>query len=75
VVPKTMMRSILGQAPGVDQRAIDLGYPSDVGEDGGRPVTGIGGALPDSPADAGPGGDPPGPGPGSDRRSSSPPTP
>jgi hypothetical protein len=43
LVPKPVMRSILGQAPGVDERAIDLGYPSDVGEDGGRPATGIGG--------------------------------
>jgi len=33
---------------------------------GGRPPVSAD-ALPDSPADAGPGGDPPGPGPGSDR--------
>ena len=46
LVPKPTMRSILGQAPGVDERAIDLGYPSDVGEDGGRPATGIGGRPP-----------------------------
>jgi len=46
VVLKPVMRSILGQAPGVDERAIDLGYPSDVGEDGGRPATGIGGRPP-----------------------------
>ena len=46
LVPKTVMRSILGQAPGVDERAIDLGHPSDVGEDGGRPATGAGGRPP-----------------------------
>jgi hypothetical protein len=46
LVPKRTMRSILGQAPGVDQRAIDLGYPSDVGEDGGRSAAGIGGRPP-----------------------------
>ena len=46
LVPKTARRSILGQAPGVDERAIDLGHPSDFGEDGGRPATGIGGRPP-----------------------------
>jgi len=46
LVPKPVMRSILGQAPGVDERAIDLGYPSDVGEDGGRSATAIGGRPP-----------------------------
>src|SRR5215472_2977109 len=67
LVPKTVMRSILGQAPGVDERAIDLGYPSDFGEDGGGRPPASADVLPDTPADAGPGGDPPGPGPGSDR--------
>jgi hypothetical protein len=37
------MRSILGQALGVDERAIDLGYPSEFGEDrGAAVVVGIG---------------------------------
>jgi hypothetical protein len=59
------MRSILGQAPGVDERAIDLGYPSDVGEDGGRPAAGIGRRTPSltRPQTPGPAATPPAPGP------------
>lgn len=35
LVPSTVMRSILGQALGVDEQAIDLSYPSELGQDPG----------------------------------------
>jgi hypothetical protein len=34
LVPKDLMRAILGQALGVDPQAIDLNYPSEIGDDG-----------------------------------------
>ncbi len=35
LVPKELMRAILGQALGIDEQTIDLSYPSEVGSDGG----------------------------------------
>jgi hypothetical protein len=37
LVPKDLMRAILGQALGVDGQAIDLTYPSEAGGDPGQP--------------------------------------
>lgn len=37
LVPKDLMRAMLGRALGVDEQAIDLRYPSDAGTDSGRP--------------------------------------
>ncbi len=34
LVPKDVMRAILGRALGVDAQAIDLSYPSETGDDG-----------------------------------------
>ncbi len=37
LVPKDLMRAILGQALGVDGETIDLSYPREAGSDRGRP--------------------------------------
>ncbi len=37
LVPRDVMRAILGQALGVDAQAIDVSYPSEVGNDPGQP--------------------------------------
>ena len=37
LVPKGVMRVILGQALGVDAQAIDVSYPGEVGDDPGQP--------------------------------------
>jgi hypothetical protein len=37
LVPKDIMRAILGQALGVDGQTIDLSYPSEAGSEPGRP--------------------------------------
>jgi hypothetical protein len=37
LVPKDLMRAILGQALGVDGQTIDLTYPSEAGGDPGQP--------------------------------------
>jgi hypothetical protein len=37
LVPKDLMRAILGQALGVDGQTIDLSYPSEAGSDRGQP--------------------------------------
>ena len=37
LVPKDVMRAILGQALGVDAQAIDVSYPGEVGDDPGQP--------------------------------------
>jgi hypothetical protein len=37
LVPKDLMRAILGQALGIDGETIDLTYPSEVGGDRGQP--------------------------------------
>jgi hypothetical protein len=37
LVPKDLMRAILGQALGVDGQTIDLSYPSEAGSDPGQP--------------------------------------
>jgi hypothetical protein len=36
LVPKNLMRAMLGRALGVDEQAIDLRYPSDPGTDPGQ---------------------------------------
>ncbi len=36
-MPKPVMRSILGQALGVDEPAIDLSYPGEFGDGPGQP--------------------------------------
>jgi hypothetical protein len=37
LVPKDLMRAILGQALGIDGETIDLSYPSEAGSDEGQP--------------------------------------
>ena len=37
LVPKDLMRAMLGRALGVDEQAIDLRYPSDAGTASGQP--------------------------------------
>jgi hypothetical protein len=37
LVPKNLMRAMLGRALGVDEQVIDLRYPSDPGTDPGQP--------------------------------------
>jgi hypothetical protein len=37
LVPKDVMRAILGQALGVDGTTIDLSYPSEASSDSGQP--------------------------------------
>ena len=37
LVPKGVMRVILGQALGVDAQAVEASYPGEVGDDPGQP--------------------------------------